>query len=77
MLKAKFESGTFFIEGLGLYSTHLLLDIQRVVEDQNFSSNLSNLITRDPRIKLTKDISKRRKQFAYDTHRYEGVLSDT
>lgn len=76
-LKAKIESGTFFIEGLGLYTTHLLWAIQRVVENQNFSSNLSNLVTRDLQIKLTKDISKRRKQSACEMHIHEGVLSDT
>lgn len=37
MLGARFDSGIFFLQTYGHYTTHLLLDVQRVVEkEKNF-----------------------------------------
>lgn len=34
LLVVRFESGTFFLQGLGHYTTHLLLDVQKVVQEE-------------------------------------------
>lgn len=61
MLETKFESGTSFLQGLGLHTAHFL-DVERVVEKKKiFSSNISNLVTGGLQIKPTKDIGKRKK----------------
>ena len=44
MVMVRFESGTFFLQGLGHYTTHLL-GIQKVVQEEKLSSNFSSFIT--------------------------------
>ena len=34
LVVVRFESGTFFLHGLGHYTTHLLLDVQKAVQEE-------------------------------------------
>ena len=77
MVMVRFESGTFFLQGLGHYTTHLL-GIQKVVQEEKLSSNFSSLITGGLCIKLTKDrLARGKKQslFACEMHSCAGILS--
>lgn len=56
----RFESGSFFLQGLGHYTTHLL-GIQKFVQKEKLSSKFSSLITGGLWIKLTKDRLAREK----------------